>query len=129
MNTFRKLISRTPSSGPSEPLVNELNPIESKQFEEFNVEIYGAHDEPLFKAIEIGEMLGLVNIRETIKDYNSKQKVISSTDTVGGLQKTTFLTEIGLYKVIFKSKKKFADRKSTRLNSSHERLSRMPSSA
>ena len=57
-----------------------LNPLESifaKQFMEHNVEIFGTKDEPLFKAKQIGDMLGLSNIREIIKNFSSKQKVVS----------------------------------------------------
>jgi anti-repressor protein len=49
------------------------------------------------------------NIREIIKSFNNKQKVVSLTDTLGGKQNTTFLTEQGLYKVLMRSRKKIAE--------------------
>jgi hypothetical protein len=44
----------------------------------------------------------------SIKDFTDKQKVLSSTDTLGGSQETTMLTEQGLYKVILRSRKPIA---------------------
>lgn len=82
-----------------------------KQFEELNIPIYGTYEEPLFKAKDIGELLDLKNIRESIKNYNSKQKCeYSLTDAIGRNQNTTFLTEQGLYKVLMKSKKPIAEK-------------------
>ena len=52
-----------------------------KQFEHLNISIYGTYENPLFKANEIGDLLGIKNIKETIKTYNDKQKIgISLTD-------------------------------------------------
>lgn len=66
----------------------------SKRFENLDVTIYGTHEEPLFKADDIGELLGMKNIRESIKDYTEKQRrVVSLTDAIGRQQETTFLTE------------------------------------
>lgn len=79
------------------------------QFKNLQVTIYGTHDEPLFKAKDIGKLLELTNIREVIKSFNAKQKVVSSTDTPGGKQQTAFLTEQGLYKVLMRSRKKIAE--------------------
>ena len=76
-----------------------------KQFENLNITIYGSYEEPLFKAKDIGELLEMKNIREVIKNFNNKQKGVSLTDTPGGKQEVTFLTEQGLYKVLMKSRK------------------------
>ncbi len=46
-----------------------------------------------------------LHIREVIKNFNNKQKVV----TLGGQQNTTFLTEQGLYKVLMRSRKKIAE--------------------
>ena len=88
-----------------------FNPFIAQQFMEYNIEIFGTKDEPLFKAKDIGEMLGIGNIRETIKNYgiNHRKDDVSYIDTIGRMQKGTFLTETGLYKVIFKSRKPFAE--------------------
>lgn len=80
-----------------------------KQFNDLNITIYGTCEEPLFKAKDIGDLLEMSNIREVIKNFNERQKVVSLTDTLGGQQNTTFLTEQGLYKVLMRSRKKIAE--------------------
>lgn len=45
-----------------------------EQFKDFNIEIYGTFDKPLFKAKDIGDLLGIKNVKDTIKNYNNKQK-------------------------------------------------------
>jgi len=64
---------------------------------EININIQGTFDEPLFQANQIGKILELVNINESLKDFSSDEKVIILADSVRGIQKTSFLTEIGLY--------------------------------
>ena len=106
LNLFSKSPKRTsPSSSVS---VQEPNLL-VKQFQDLNINIYGTYEDPLFKAKDIGDLLEMSNIRETIKTFNNKQKVVSLTDTLGGKQETTMLTEQGLYKVLMKSRKKIAE--------------------
>ena len=82
-----------------------------KQFEQFNIEIYGTFDKPLFKAKDIGDMLGIKNIKDTIKDYNSEQKSgVVLTDPHGRPQETNMLTAKGLYKILMKSRKPIAEK-------------------
>lgn len=71
--------------------------------------IKGTHDEPLFRASDIGEILEMSNIRATIHAFDDSEKVVNSIDTPGGSQQVTFLTEKGLYKVLFKSRKPIAE--------------------
>mgnify|MGYP000029070680 FL=1 len=66
-----------------------------KQFNDLDITIYGTYEEPLFKAKDIGQLLEMSNIREVIKNFNERQKVVSLTDTLGREQNTTFLTEQG----------------------------------
>jgi len=80
-----------------------------KQFKGLNIQVYGTYEEPLFKAKDIGDLLEMSNIREVIKNFNNKQRCVSLTDTLGGQQNTTFLTEQGLYKVLMRSRKKIAE--------------------
>ncbi len=55
-------------------------------------------DKDEWHSMPVTDLLGMSNIREVIKNFNNKQKVVSLTDTLGGQQNTTFLTEQGLYK-------------------------------
>lgn len=73
------------------------------------ITFYGNYENPLFKASEIGKILDLTNIRATIQKFDKKYKVVNEIDTPGGKQEVVFLTEKGLYQVLFRSKKKIAE--------------------
>jgi prophage antirepressor-like protein len=72
--------------------------------------IKGTYDSPLFRAGDIGVVLEMGNIRTTIQHFDDTEKVVHIMDTLGGSQAVTFLTEKGLYKVLFKSRKPIADK-------------------
>ena len=76
--------------------------------ENYEVNIQGTDDEPLFQANQIGRLLGLTNIRATISVFDEDEKVVNTVYTLGGLQETTFLTEIGLYRLLGMSRKPIA---------------------
>lgn len=91
--------------------------------------IKGTHENPLFRASDIGEVLEIANIRTTIQHFNDTEKVLLEHNTLGGIQQTTFLTEKGLYKILFKSRKPIAEQfqnwiceiiKEIRLNGKYE---------
>ncbi len=71
--------------------------------------IKGTCEEPLFRANDIGEILEMSNIRAHIQHFNESEKVVNTIDTLGGSQQVTFLTEKGLYKILFKSRKPIAE--------------------
>lgn len=75
---------------------------------EIQVNIQGTSEEPLFQANQVGDILGLTNIRVTIKDYDDDEKVVSSTYTLRGMQTTVFLTELGLYRLLGSCRKAIA---------------------
>ena len=72
--------------------------------------IKGTINEPLFRASDVGNVLEMGNIRTSINDFNESEKVVHTMDTLGGSQQVTFLTEKGLYKVLFKSRKPIAEK-------------------
>ena len=72
--------------------------------------IKGTVNDPLFRASDIGVVLELSNIRMSIADFDESEKVVSTTDNLGGTQEVTFLTEKGLYKVLFRSRKPIAQK-------------------
>jgi prophage antirepressor-like protein len=80
-----------------------------KQFNDLNITIYGTYEEPLFKAKDIGELLGIEKIRKTIENLDASCKVLKDAPTGGGLQEQWFLTEDGLYEVLFISRKPIAE--------------------
>ena len=67
--------------------------------------IQGTIEEPLFQASQIGKILDMKNIHESIKDFDIDEKNSLITHTSGGLQNMVYLTEIGLYRLINRSKK------------------------
>ena len=73
--------------------------------------IKGTYDNPLFRAIDVGEILGISNIRQSIHDFDNTEKdAVITNDATGRQQNITFLTEKGLYKVLFKSRKPIAEK-------------------
>lgn len=85
-----------------------------KAFEEennkYDITILGTFEDPLFKANEIAKILDITNITTSTINYTDKDKVYIKHNTINGLQNTMFLTEFGLYKLIFKSKKPLAEK-------------------
>jgi len=75
---------------------------------EVHINISGTQDDPLFQANQIGTLLGLTNIRATLRDFDEDEKVVNTIYTIRGNQETTFLTEIGLYKLLGMSRKPIA---------------------
>jgi len=72
--------------------------------------IKGTFEEPLFRASDIGAVLELSNINSIIRDFDESEKVLTNSDTLGGNQQVSFLTEKGLYKVLFRSRKPIAEK-------------------
>jgi prophage antirepressor-like protein len=74
------------------------------------ITIKGTLNDPLFRASDIGAILEISNIRTSINEFNETEKVVHAMSTHGGTQHVTFLTEKGLYKVLFKSRKPIAEK-------------------
>lgn len=74
------------------------------------VVIKGTKTDPLFRASDIGVVLEISNIRTSVMDFDESEKVVHSMNTLGGNQDVTFLTEKGLYKVLFRSRKPIAQK-------------------
>jgi prophage antirepressor-like protein len=75
-----------------------------------NICIKGTHEEPLFRASDIGEVLEISNIRSSTQDFDNTERHVHTVDTSTGPKQVTFLTEKGLYKVLFKSRKPIAEK-------------------
>lgn len=80
----------------------------SKQFQDMNIAVYGTHEKPLFKAKDIGELLGIKDVLSTMKDFNEIEKGVGYYATPGGMQNMTMLTTRGLYRLLFNSRKEIA---------------------
>jgi len=85
-----------------------------KSFNENNLHteiiIKGTFDNPLFRASDIGIILDISNINQNIKDYDDTKKILIQHETQGGKQSVTFLTEKGLYNILFASRKPIAEK-------------------
>jgi prophage antirepressor-like protein len=74
-----------------------------------DIVIKGTFEEPLFRTSDIGLILEVANINQNIADFDETEKVSLTTNTKGGNQTVSFLTEKGLYKVLFRSRKPIAE--------------------
>jgi prophage antirepressor-like protein len=72
------------------------------------ITIKGTEQDPLFRASDIGAVLGLSNINATINDFDETERTTISVKTLGGDQAVSFLTEMGLYNILFISRKPIA---------------------
>lgn len=67
--------------------------------------IKGTPDDPLFQANQIGELLGISNIRGCTRHFYQSHKRILRVDTRGGGQQVTFFTLMGLRLFVAASRK------------------------
>jgi len=74
-----------------------------------DISIKGTYENPLFRANDIGEILGITQIRNCIQNFDETEKVSHIFETSGGPQNVSFLTEKGLYKVLFRSRSPIAE--------------------
>jgi len=72
------------------------------------INIQGTLENPLFQANQISNLLEISNIHDSISDFTDDEKVIDLSYTIKGPQKTTFLTETGLYRLLGRSRKPIA---------------------
>lgn len=86
-------------------------------FENKEVEVFEYKGQILFNPRHVAECLEIKNVNDAIKDFNEKQKVKLTNSIIGNtdfrkLHNTgeNFLTESGVYKLIFKSRKENAER-------------------
>ena len=75
-----------------------------------DVNLYCSIEEPLFEANEVAGWLGVQNVSQMLKqaDIDESEKAIFLKYTLGGNQKTLFITEDAMYEVLMRSRKKEA---------------------
>lgn len=80
-------------------------------FEGKSVRILERNGDPWFLSNDVGEVLGLTNIRDWVYKLDDDQKASLQGDSFGGLRaNTTVISESGLYELIFRSSKPEAKR-------------------
>lgn len=80
-------------------------------FGELPVRVVHIDDEPWFVANDAGKILGIQNVRKSVAEFPEDEKdAVTTSDAMGRDQKTTVLSEPGLYRLIFQSRKAEAER-------------------
>lgn len=87
-----------------------LNIIQETEILGKDVRLYRSIEDPLFEASEVASWLGVQNVSQMLKqaDIDESEKAIFLKYTLGGNQKTLFITEDAMYEVLMRSRKKEA---------------------
>lgn len=88
--------------------MNDLQIFKNDEFGE--VRTVTINNEPMFCLADVCRVLDISNSRDAKTRLNKKGVVITDTLTKGGMQKSTFINEGNLYKVIFQSRKPNAEK-------------------
>ncbi len=90
---------------------------EVKIFEGHRVEVIEVNGQVFFNPYDVAECLDIKNVRDSIKNFNKNQVIKLTNSDVGNtdIRKLNnagenFLTESGVYKLVFKSRKPDAER-------------------
>ena len=77
--------------------------LQSFSFAAHSVRVVLADDQqPWFVAADVCRVLGLVNSRRSVEKLDADEKGVSLSDTLGGKQKLTIISESGLYTLILR---------------------------
>lgn len=81
--------------------------IATRPFYGHQLEVYGDFQEPWFLAKDIAEMIdySTASLNKFLQSVDEDEKGRKNVPTLGGVQKAWFLTEQGLYEVLFQSRK------------------------
>ena len=88
--------------------MNELKIIEQREVLGQDFKIYGDFENPLFLAGEVASWIGHSQVSKMVSTVDDEEKVRNTIPTLGGNQECLFLTENGLYEVLFQSRKPIA---------------------
>lgn len=94
-----------------------------KEFEKQKVEILKINEQILFNANQVGECLDIIRVRDTLRNFDKDEKVLVTNEYISTYSAADsirsrifnnmgeiFLTEAGLYKLIFISRKPCAEK-------------------
>lgn len=85
-----------------------LTPISDMQIGHKKLDVFGSAMKPLFRTSDIADVLGIKDQTQMIRDLDDDDKGLLKVQTTGGIQKVSFITEFGLYDVLFVSRKTVA---------------------
>ena len=80
------------------------------QFEGKSIRMVGTSDQPEWVAADVCDVLGIGNPSDAIRKFPANSRGIVIVDTLSGQQEMLTVTEPGLYRMIFKSRKPEAER-------------------
>jgi prophage antirepressor-like protein len=78
-------------------------------FGENKIRVLSKEDELWFVVKDVCLILDIANVSDSIKNFPQNEKGIDSVDTLGGSQKMVTISEPGLYRLIFQSRKMEAE--------------------
>jgi prophage antirepressor-like protein len=87
-----------------------MSDLQNFLFEGQEVRFVGSADSPEWVAIDICNILELADTSKAVSDFDEDEKGTTNIRTLGGLQDVLTVTESGLYRLIFKSRKPVAKR-------------------
>ena len=87
-----------------------MNAVTPFAFEDHLVRIVTRDGEPWFVANDVCRALGLVNPRKATGDLAEDEKGVTTGDTPGGVQEMVVISEPGVYRLVFTSRKPEAER-------------------
>jgi prophage antirepressor-like protein len=74
----------------------------------YEIDIIWREQVPLFKASDIGAVLGMPAVRSSVRSYDNDEKVVVLAPSPGGPQYCLFLTERGVYRLLMQLRKRVA---------------------
>ena len=83
--------------------MNEVSVFENSEFG--SIRVADKNGEPWFVAKDVCEILGVANSRDAVGNLEEDEKGVVITDTLGGKQEVSIISESGLYSLIFRSRK------------------------
>lgn len=85
-----------------------LQVIDERKVLEKDFKVYGTVEEPLFMAKDVARWIEHSDTSTMVRTIDDDEKVTNIVCTLGGNQEALFLTEEGLYEVLFQSRKPIA---------------------
>ncbi|MBR4103859.1 MAG: Bro-N domain-containing protein, partial [Thermoguttaceae bacterium] len=88
----------------------QLQVIDSRDVLGRRFEVYGTFEEPLFLAKDVAEMIEHEDVSSMLRNIDEDEKMVLRllSGELGGNPNKWFLTENGLYEVLFQSRKPIA---------------------
>lgn len=82
-----------------------------KAFQNNNISIIkDENNKYYFRGSDVAKALEITNIRSSIQNFTYKEKGVRKVDTLGGPQDIIFLSSHGVYRLLYSSKKKIAEK-------------------